>query len=74
MFCVIQEVSVKKADKGGYVKELKSEYLPIILNREDIGYYWHFYGNEKFERPIKNALLWQRIRTAACAHISRLRG
>lgn len=55
MFCVIQEVNVKKSDKGGYAKELKSEYLPIILNGEDIGHYWHFYSDERFERPVKKA-------------------
>ena len=55
MFCVVQEIDVKKTDKGGYAKELKSEYLPIIFNGEDIGHYWHFYGNEKFERPVKKA-------------------
>lgn len=55
MFCVIQEMNVKKSDKGGYAKELKSEYLSIIFNGEDIGHYWHFYGNERFERPVKKA-------------------
>ncbi len=55
MFCVVQEIDVKKSDKGEYAKELKSEYLPIIFNGEDIGHYWHFYGSEKFERPVKKA-------------------
>lgn len=55
MFCVIQEIKVKKSDKGGYPKELKSEWLPIVLNGEDIGHYWHHFGDERFERPVKKA-------------------
>lgn len=55
MFCVVQEIELKKADKRGYAKELKSEYLPIIFNGEDIGHYWHFYGDERFERSVKKA-------------------
>lgn len=55
MFCVIQEVNVKKSNKGGYAKELKSEYLSFTFNGEDMSHYWHHYGNEVFERPIKKA-------------------
>lgn len=55
MFVVIQEINVKKSDKGGYAKELKSEYCPIILDGKDIGHYWHHYSDERFERPIKKA-------------------
>ena len=55
MFCVIQETNLKKSDKSGYPKELKSEWLPIILNGENIGHYYHYYGDERFERPVKKA-------------------
>lgn len=55
MFCVVQEVNVKKPDKGGYSKELKSAWMPIVFNGENIGYYYHYYGDERFERPVKKA-------------------
>lgn len=55
MFVVVQEIDTKKSNKDGYAKELKSEYLPIIFNGEDIGHYWYFYSDERFERPVKKA-------------------
>ena len=55
MFVVVQEVNVKKSNKGGYSKELKSEWLSVVFNGEDIGHYWHFYSDERFERPVKKA-------------------
>lgn len=55
MFVVIQEIDTKKSNKDGYAKELKSEYLSVIFNGEDIGHYWHCYSDERFERPVKKA-------------------
>ena len=55
MFIVVQGIDTKKSNKDGYAKELKSEYLPVIFNGEDIGHYWYFYSYERFERPVKKA-------------------
>jgi hypothetical protein len=41
MFCVIQEIERKKANRNGYYKELKSEWLNYSFNGEDRGYYYH---------------------------------
>lgn len=55
MYCIIQEIELKKANKYGYSKELKSEYSSCIINGKDYGHYCHYYSSEKFERPIKKA-------------------
>ena len=55
MFAVVQEVTLKKPDKHGYAKELKSKYMPASFNGEDIGHHYHFYSDERFERPVKKA-------------------
>lgn len=52
MFCVIQEIQTKKPNKHGYPKELKSDFTESsILGR----YAWHYYSEERFERPIMKA-------------------
>ena len=55
MFCVIQEIERKKANRNGYYKELKSEWLNYSFNGEDRGYYYHNYGGDQFERPVRKA-------------------
>lgn len=55
MFCVIQEIETKKQNKNGYAKELKSSYMQMSFNGEDMGHYYYFYGEEKFDRPIMKA-------------------
>lgn len=55
MFCIIQEIAVKKQDKNGYAKELKSEYIKMSFDNEDMSHYYYTYSKEKFERPIKKA-------------------
>lgn len=52
MFCVIQEIQTKKPNKHGYPKELKSDFTESnILGR----YAWHYYSEERFDRPIRKA-------------------
>ena len=54
MYCVIQEIPIKKPDKGGYYKELVVEWMSITINGEDAGRYcYNCVG--KFERPVKKA-------------------
>ncbi len=48
MYCVIQEIELKKPNKRGHPKELISDCLKT-------GTYWHHYSEECFERPIKKA-------------------
>lgn len=55
MFCVIQELDVKKPNKHGRPKELKSEYMQVIMDGIDYGHYYYTYSSERFERPIKKA-------------------
>ncbi len=55
MFCIIQEIAVKKQNKNGYAKELKSEYMQMFFSGEDMSHYYYTYSNEKFERFIKKA-------------------
>lgn len=52
MFCVVQEIETKKAEKHGYAKELKTSFTnSTLLGR----YAWHYYSEERFERPVKKA-------------------
>lgn len=55
MFCVIQEIETKKPNKNGYAKELISDYMRISFNGKDEGHYYFYYGEERFERPIKKS-------------------
>lgn len=55
MFCVIQEIENKKPNRNGYYKELKAEYLQIIINGKECGHYTYQYCGERFERPIKSS-------------------
>lgn len=55
MFCVIQEIETKKANKNGYSKEIISEFSKMSVNGEDLSHWWYYYSHEKFERPVKKA-------------------
>ena len=55
MFCVVQEVKLKKPNKNGYYKELKVEYMEMSVFGKDESHYYYSYGGERFERPIKKA-------------------
>lgn len=55
MFCVIQEIERKKSDKFGHYMELKSEWVQMTIGGEDRSYYYHNYGGDRFERPVRKA-------------------
>ena len=55
MFCVIQEIETKKPNKNGYPKELISEFMQCTIMGKDCSHYYHHYGYERFERPIRKA-------------------
>jgi hypothetical protein len=55
MYCVIQEIQTKKPNKNGHPKELISKFMEMSMNGHDMSHYYHFYGEERFERPIKKA-------------------
>lgn len=55
MYCVIQEIELKKLNRDGYHKKLKSEYMKTSVNGRDLSHYIYYYGLERFQRPIKKA-------------------
>ncbi len=55
MFCVVQEINLKKPNKRGYPKELISKFMQMSINGTDISHYYYSYSEERFERPIKKA-------------------
>jgi hypothetical protein len=55
MFCVVQEIELKKPNKRGHPKELISEFKYMTFQGKDCSYYQHWYSQERFERPIKKA-------------------
>lgn len=55
MFCVIQEIELKKPDKRGHPKELLTGFKPMTFQGNDCSYYWHRYSEERFERLVKKA-------------------
>lgn len=55
MYCVIQEIELKKQNKHGHSKELISEFMQMSVSGKDCSHYWHRYSEECFERPIKKA-------------------
>ena len=46
MFCIIQEIAVKKQDKNGYSKELISKYMKMSFDNEDMSHYYYTYSKE----------------------------
>lgn len=55
MFCVIQKVINKKANPYGEHKEIFSKSFTITVNGETSTRYRYEYGDERFERPIRDA-------------------
>lgn len=55
MYCVIQEVELKKENTYGYYKELEAYYSSWTMNGVENGYYSYRYTGDKFKRPIKKA-------------------
>jgi hypothetical protein len=55
MYCVIQEIELKKPNKCGHPKELISEYMQTSFQGQDCSRYYHRYSQERFDRPIKKA-------------------
>ncbi|PWL52076.1 hypothetical protein KQH81_07025 [Clostridium cadaveris] len=55
MYCVIQEIKVKKANSYGASKELKVSELKWFSDGVEHCKYEYTYSDERFERPIKKA-------------------
>lgn len=55
MFCVIQEIELKKSNKSGHPKELTSNFMQMSISGIDMSHYYYRYSEERFERPIKKA-------------------
>ena len=55
MYCVIQEVELKKENTYGAYKELKAYYTSCIINNVENGWYSYTYSDDRFIRPIKKA-------------------
>lgn len=53
MYCVIQEIALKKENKNGHPKELVSKWMQCRIGGKDCSHYYHNYSNERFERSIK---------------------
>lgn len=55
MYCVIQEVELKKDNKYGYYKELEAYKNEFSINGQDHIIYDYRYTGEQFNRPIKKS-------------------
>lgn len=55
MYCVIQEIDLKKENEYGAYKELEVYYTPWVINGVEGGSYGYRYAGERFRRPIKKA-------------------
>lgn len=55
MYCVIQEIELKKEDIHRYEKELEVYKNEWIINGVEVGQYCYRYTGGKFERPIRKA-------------------
>lgn len=55
MFCVIQEVQLKKSNKQGHPKDIKSYYSQMSINGKDSSHYSYSYSEERFDRTVKKA-------------------
>lgn len=55
MYCVIQEVELKKENTYGAYKKLEAYYSSLSINGVDHGRYRYNYTGGRFERPIKKA-------------------
>ncbi|MDC4241292.1 hypothetical protein NE398_14130 [Clostridium tertium] len=55
MYCVIQEVELKKENTFGAYKELEAYYFSLTIDGIDHGHYSYRRTGGRFERPIKKA-------------------
>lgn len=55
MYCVIQEIELKKENTYGEYKELEAYYTTSVKYGVDCGYYEYGYTGGRFKRPIKKA-------------------
>ncbi|MDB1956613.1 hypothetical protein PMY38_07740 [Clostridium tertium] len=55
MYCVIQEVELKKENTYGAYRELEAYYSSIIIDGVECGRYRYEYTGGRFERPIRKA-------------------
>lgn len=55
MYCVIQEIELKKPNKHGHPKELLSKFMQLNMNGQDLSHYYYTYSEERFERPVEKA-------------------
>jgi hypothetical protein len=55
MYCVIQEIELKKPNTKGKPKELQSKYMQMSMNGKDLSHYYYCYSEERFERTIKKS-------------------
>lgn len=55
MYCVIQEIELKKENEYGAYKELEVYYTSWVMNGVEGGRYGYRYAGERFRRPIKKA-------------------
>lgn len=55
MFCVIQEIETKKTIKNGYSKEIETSQCGYEDSSRKVWWNCYYYGDERFERPIKKA-------------------
>ncbi|WP_195428547.1 hypothetical protein [Clostridium sp. D46t1_190503_E9] len=55
MYCVIQEIGLKKENTYGEYKELEAYYTSSATYGVDVGYYEYRYTGGRFKRPIKKA-------------------
>ncbi|WP_460292825.1 hypothetical protein [Clostridium tertium] len=55
MYCVIQEVELKKENNYGEYKELEAYYTSLVIDGVEGGTYGYRYTGDRFKRPIKKA-------------------
>ena len=55
MYCVIQEVELKKSDSHGDYKKLEVYKNEWIMAGREVKFYSYRFTGERFERPIKKA-------------------
>jgi hypothetical protein len=55
MYCVIQEVELKKENTFGAYNELEAYYSSWTMNGVECGHYSYRYTGDRFKRPIKKA-------------------
>lgn len=55
MYCVIQEIELKKENEHGFYRELKTDSYSFTISGVTKTKYTYAYGDERFKRPVKKA-------------------